>query len=56
MPFSLANASVTFQAYIDRALASLVDVICIVYLDDILIYSEDLVAHQQHMVEVLGCL
>jgi len=56
MPFGLANAPATFQAYIDRALAGLVDVICIVYLDDILIYSEDPVAHQRHVAEVLGCL
>ena len=30
MPFGLANAPATFQAYINRALAGLVDVTCIV--------------------------
>ena len=45
MPFSLANALATFQAYINRALANLVDVICIAYMDDILIYLEDLVVY-----------
>jgi len=47
MPFGLANAPATFQAYINRALAGLVDTICVVYLDDILIYthSEDLEVH-----------
>src|SRR5438270_474798 len=53
MPFGLANAPATFQAYINRALAGLVDVTCIVYIDDILIYSKDLKAHRQHAAEVL---
>ena len=53
MPFGLANAPVTFQAYINRALAGLVDVTCIVYIDDILIYSKDPKAHRQYVAEVL---
>ena len=40
MPFGLTNAPATFQAYINRALAGLVDIICIVYLNDILIFSQ----------------
>ena len=56
MPFGLVNVPVTFQAYINRALAGLVDVICIVYLNDILIYSDDPASHQRHVVEVLECL
>ena len=38
MPFSLANVLVTFQAYINEMLWHLVDTICVVYLDDILVY------------------
>src|SRR2546430_5224651 len=53
MPFELANAPATFQAYINRALASLVDVTCIVYIDNILIYSKDPKAHRRHVTEVL---
>ena len=53
MPFGLANAPATFQAYINRALAGLVDVTCIVYIDDILIYFKDPKVHRQHVVEVL---
>ena len=45
MPFGLANAPATFQAHINQVLAGLVDVTCIVYLDDILIYSNDLMIH-----------
>ena len=39
MPFGLANAPATFQAYINRALTGLTDLICVVYLDDICIYT-----------------
>jgi hypothetical protein len=38
MPFDLANAPAMFQAYINHALGDLLDSICVVYLDDILIY------------------
>src|SRR2546430_6587021 len=53
MLFGLANASATFQAYINRALAGLVDVTCIVYIDDILLYFKDPKAHQWHVAEIL---
>jgi hypothetical protein len=41
MPFGLSNAPVTFQAYINHILVGLIDIIYIVYLNNILIYSED---------------
>jgi hypothetical protein len=53
MPFGLSNAPATFQAYINDALAGLVDVICVVYLDDILIYSSDPRQHISHVCQVL---
>lgn len=53
MPFGLTNAPATFQAYIHRALSSLLDTICIAYLDDILIFSKDIDAHKQHVRSVL---
>ena len=52
MPFGLTNSPATFQAYINKALSGLVDAICVVYLDDILIYSENLEDHRQHVREV----
>jgi transposase InsO family protein len=53
MPFGLANAPATFQAYIHKALGHLVDSICIVYLDDILIYSKNEEEHVKHVKMVL---
>jgi hypothetical protein len=56
MPFGLTNAPATFQAYINRALAGLVDTCCVVYLDDILIYSDSHAEHVRHVREVLARL
>ena len=56
MPFGLANAPATFQAYISQALVGLVDTICVVYLDDILIYSSDDASHERHVKTVLDRL
>lgn len=53
MPFGLANAPATFQAFINRALEGLLDISCVVYLDDILIYSGDPTEHEDHVREVL---
>ena len=56
MPFGLANAPATFQSYIHKALSDLLDTCCIVYLDDILIYSRTEAEHIQHVRMVLGRL
>jgi hypothetical protein len=53
VPFGLTNAPASFQAYINRALRGLLDVICTVYLDDILIYSSDPQEHAKHVRMVL---
>ena len=49
MLFGLTNAPATFQANINRALQGLVDDFCIVYLDDILIFSQSKEEHQRHL-------
>ncbi len=40
MPFGLTNVPATFQGYINKILAEKRNVFIIVYLNDILIYSE----------------
>ena len=41
MPFGLSNASASFQGYINKILVEKLDIFIIVYLNDILIYTED---------------
>lgn len=53
MPFGLTNAPATFQAYINKSLAGLIDKFCVVYLDDILIYSDSHEEHIDHVKQVL---
>ena len=53
MPFGLTNAPATFQAYINKALSGLLDEFCVVYLDDILIFSESEEQHMRHLRAVL---
>ena len=53
MPFDLTNAPATFQAYINKTLRGLVDIIYIIYLNDILIFNEDSTKHRHHVQQVL---
>jgi transposase InsO family protein len=53
MPFGLANAPATFQAYVNTAMAGLLDDFVVVYLDDILIYSKNEDEHHDHVRQVL---
>lgn len=53
MPFGLTNAPATFQAFIQDTLRDLLDVICVVYLDDILIYSKPGQDHDAMVQQVL---
>jgi hypothetical protein len=53
MPFGLTNAPATFQSYIHDALKGLIDDFVIVYLDDILIYSQSEEEHVKHVKQVL---
>ena len=45
MSFKLVNAFATFQTYINKTLKKLVNNICVIYLNDILIYSENPAKH-----------
>ena len=53
MPFGLCNAPSSFQSYINTALQDILDQFCTAYLDDVLIFSETLEDHHQHVEMVL---
>jgi len=53
MPFELKNAPATFQRLINNMLREYFDDFAITYLDDILIYSDDLETHHRHVHKVL---
>ena len=52
VPIGLTNSPATFQAYINHALRGLVDDFCIVYLDDILVFSKTQEEHEDHLQRV----
>ena len=53
MPFGLTNAPSTFQRLMSMVLAGLSWVTCLVYLDDIIIFSRTVEEHLQRLTEVL---
>jgi Reverse transcriptase (RNA-dependent DNA polymerase) len=53
MPFELMNAPAIFQVYINHVLRGLVDNFCIVYLNNILIFSKTKKEHLQHLKLVI---
>ena len=52
MPFGLTNAPAAFQRFMNDIFSDLLDVNVIVYLDDILVFSNDPIDHVQHVWEV----
>jgi len=56
MPFGLVNAPLTFQTMMKKILRELLDHRVVVYLDDILIYSENMDAHIKLVQKVLSRL
>jgi len=53
MPFSLTNAPVAFQRFMNNIFSDLLDVCVVIYLDDILIYSNNMSEHHWHVKKVL---
>jgi len=53
MLFGLKNASVIFQQLINNTLKKYLDNFVIMYLNDILIYLENLETHQEHVCKIL---
>jgi transposase InsO family protein len=53
LPFGLTNGPATYQRYMNDVLFDYLDDFCTAYLDDILIYSDNELEHEQHVKKVL---
>jgi len=53
MPFGLTNAPAAFQQFMNNIFSNLLDVYVMIYLDNILIYSNNMSEHYQHVKKVL---
>lgn len=51
--FSLYNAPAMLQHFMNDIFCDLLDRFVIIYLDDILIFSEDMVEHTEHVQAIL---
>ena len=56
MPFGLCNAGATFQRLMDVVMSGLHFEVCLVYLDDIVLFSKTYEEHLERLVRVLGRL
>lgn len=56
MPMGLKNSPSTFQRIMDDVLRGLINDCCLVYLDDIIVYSTSLEEHLKHLKKVLDRL
>jgi len=56
MPFGLCNAPAAFQGWINEVLMVHIDMCCIVYLDDVLIYSITLQQHRKDVSNILEAI
>jgi len=53
IPFGLTNTSVVFQQFMNNLFSNLLDICIMIYLDNILIYSNNMSKHHWHIKKVL---
>ena len=53
IPFSLTNTLIVFQQFMNNIFSDLLNICVIIHLDNILIYSNNMFKHHQHVKEVL---
>src|SRR5258706_11369746 len=56
MPFGLTNTPATIQRFMNDTLREFLDQFCVVYIDDILIYSKNKKEHWEHVRRILAKL
>jgi hypothetical protein len=54
MPFGFKGAPATFQKLMTTVLSGIKGIKCLVYLDDLVVYGEDLKVHNDRLCEVFG--
>jgi hypothetical protein len=53
IPFRLTNVPASFQCWINEVLSNYLDIFCIAYLNNVLIYSDNIIQHCQHIKLIL---
>ena len=56
VPFGLTNSPIVFMRFVNGLFLKYLDCFVQVFLDDILIYSKNEKAHEEHLWLVLTCL
>ncbi|KAL2004647.1 hypothetical protein VTN00DRAFT_3383 [Thermoascus crustaceus] len=56
MPFGLTNGSATFQHYVNDLFLDYLDQFMTVFINDILVYSENELEHKEHVIKILNRL
>ena len=56
MPFRLCNFPATFQRLMEIVLAGLTRKFCVVYIDNMLVFSRNFEEHLAHLRQVIVCL
>lgn len=56
LPFGLKNAAASFQQLMESVLREFKGKCCMIYIDDVVIYSKSEQEHYQHIQQVFQCL